>query len=179
MRIISGKHKGRKIPNAIKLPVRPTTDQAKEALFNILENSFYFNNIAVLDLFSGTGNISYEFSSRGCKDIICIDENYRCIKFIKKNIKELDLEINYLQSDCLKFLKGTDKNFDVIFADPPYNYNYYYELKDIIFKREILNENGVLILEHDKSIKFDGKNIDSRKYGNVHFSIFKNNIKDN
>ena len=94
MRIISGKHKGRKIPNAIKLPVRPTTDQAKEALFNILENSFYFNNIAVLDLFSGTGNISYEFSSRGCKDIICIDENYRCIKFIKKNTFPLLLIFN-------------------------------------------------------------------------------------
>ena len=94
MRIISGSHKGRRITAPKGLPVRPTTDMAKEALFNILNNNYYFEDLEVLDLFSGTGNISFEFASRGSKEIVAVDKDYRCIKFIAKMAKELDFNIS-------------------------------------------------------------------------------------
>ena len=94
MRIISGKLKGRRLRAPKNLPVRPTTDMAKEALFNIINNLYYFDSITVIDLFSGTGNISYEFASRGTKNIYAIDANYNCIKYISNTAKELNLEIN-------------------------------------------------------------------------------------
>ena len=91
MRIISGKYKGRKLVAPKKLPVRPTTDMAKEALFNILNNQYYFDEISVLDLFAGTGNISYEFASRGTENITCVDQNYGCIKYINETAELLEL----------------------------------------------------------------------------------------
>ena len=104
MRIISGTHKGRRIIAPKKLPVRPTTDRSKEALFNILQHQYDWSSIRVLDLFSGTGSISYEFASRGVTEIFSVDKNSSCIKFIQHTAEKLDFEINTMQSDALKYL---------------------------------------------------------------------------
>lgn len=172
MRIISGKHKGRKISAPKKLNLRPTTDRAKEALFNILENRYFINEISVLDLFSGSGNISYEFASRGCKEIIAIDKNPSCVEFIQIMSRRLECNITSINSESLRYLDAVSKKFDIIFADPPYNYNHYNKLRKIVKKKNILSTNGLFILEHDNTQKFNGQNIENRKYGNVHFSLF-------
>ena len=172
MRIISGKHKGKKISAPKKLPVRPTTDRAKEAIFNILENRYFLDVISVLDLFSGTGNISYEFGSRGCKKITSVDQNPSCVKFIKETSENLALSIKSINSDCLKYIYSTSEKFDIIFADPPYNYENYDKLKNMIFDQNLLKENGVLILEHNNTTKFKDENVKNKRYGNVYFSIF-------
>ena len=122
MRIISGKHKSRRLKAPKNLPVRPTTDMAKESLFNILNNTYYFDSISVIDLFSGTGNISYEFGSRGTETIYAIDAHFGCIKYINETAKTLDLPINTFKSDVYKFLEKTSIQADVIFADPPYDF---------------------------------------------------------
>ena len=172
MRIISGTHKGRRLIAPNTLPVRPTTDRAKEALFNILENRYYFNEKNVLDLFSGTGNISYEFASRGCKKIVAVDNNYNCANYIEKTTKDLDLNISIIKSDCLQYLKNCKQQFNFIFADPPYNYNQYKELKNIVIDNNLIKKDGCLIIEHDKETTFEEDNMELRKYGTIHFSIF-------
>ena len=172
MRIISGKHKGKKIIAPNYLPVRPTTDRAKEALFNILESRYYFNDKNVLDLFSGTGNISYEFASRGIEKIICVDNNNNCIKFIDSKSEELEINISVIKSDCLEFLKKCRKQFNFIFADPPYNYKNYQVLVEFIKLNNLVKDEGCLIIEHDKNISFEDVNVELRKYGTVNFSIF-------
>ena len=172
MRIISGKHKGKRLIAPKKLPVRPTTDRAKEALFNIFENRYYFDDKTVLDLFSGTGNIGYEFASRGCKEIVAIDNNQNCLNYIKETAKDLNLNISTTQSDCLKYLNTCKQQFDFIFADPPYNYSKYQALKYIIFKKKLVKDDGCLVIEHNKDTVFEGDNIELRKYGEVHFTIF-------
>jgi 16S rRNA G966 N2-methylase RsmD len=151
VRIISGKYKSKRIFAPKDLSIRPTTDIAKEALFNILENRFFLNQKKILDLFSGTGNISYEFASRGCDELTAVDQNYQCVKFINDMSKQ---------------------KFDIIFADPPYNYNYYNKLKKIILDKNLLVKDGCLIIEHNSNTSFDDQDMELRKYGNVHFSIF-------
>lgn len=172
MRIISGTHKGRRLIAPKSLPVRPTTDRAKEALFNILDSRYYFDNKNMLDLFSGTGNIAYEFASRGTEEVTSIDNNYHCINYIEKTAKELNININTIKSDCLTYLKNCKKQYNFIFADPPYNYENYQELKEVIFNNNLVKKDGVLIIEHDKETTFEGDNVELRKYGTVHFSIF-------
>lgn len=172
MRIISGKHKGKRISAPNNLPVRPTTDRAKEALFNILNNRYYFDGKNVLDLFSGTGNISYEFSSRGIDEITSVDSNYNCIKFIETTSKELEVNISTIKSDCLSFLKNCKKQFNFIFADPPYNYDNYSEIVSIIRENNLVKKDGCLIIEHDNTTSFTDNNIELKKYGAVHFSLF-------
>lgn len=172
MRIISGTHKGRRLMAPSSLPVRPTTDRAKEALFNILENRYYFESKNVLDLFSGTGNIAYEFSSRGCEKVLTVDSNYHCVNYIEETAKDLDFNIATIKSDCLQYLKGCKQEFNFIFADPPYNYDDYQELKSLIIENNLIKKDGVLIIEHDKDTEFEGENLEVRKYGTVHFSIF-------
>ena len=172
VRIISGKNKGRLILAPKNLPVRPTTDIAKEALFNILENRYYLDRKKVLDLFSGTGNISLEFASRGCEDITAIDQNFQCTRFISEMAEELSYHINVIQIDCLNFLKKTKVDYDIIFADPPYNFDDYLKLKNKIINRNLVKKDGCLIIEHDANTEFDDKNVENRKYGSVHFSIF-------
>ena len=173
MRIISGHHKGRKIIPPKKLNARPTTDIAKESLFNILHNHYNMNKVSTLDLFSGTGNISYEFGSRGCNNIISIDNNYTATSFINTTSNILSLNIRTIKIDALKYLDSTKETFDIIFADPPYKYEKHQEIVDLINKRKILNKGGMLIIEHDKTTDLQGKDIEKRKYGTVHFSIFK------
>jgi len=174
VRIISGKHKGKIIVAPRNLPVHPTTDMAKEALFNILENRYFLDRKKVLDLFSGTGNIAFEFASRSCEDITAIDQNFQCTKFIKKMAKELDYNIAVKKKDCLDFVQKTKNNFDIIFADPPYNFKHYQQMKDNIFDNNLVIKDGCLIIEHDSSTNFDEENVELRKYGSVHFSIFTN-----
>ena len=123
MRIVSGRLKGRRLKAPKQLPVRPTTDMAKEALFNILNNQYYFDELSVLDLFAGTGNISYEFASRGTAEITAVDNHYGCINFIKTTSQELDIGVNALKSDVFSFLNATTKSYDIVFADPPYDLN--------------------------------------------------------
>ena len=122
MRIVSGTHKSKRIYAPKNLPVRPTTDMAKESLFNILNNDYYFDEIRVLDLFSGTGNISYEFASRGTQQILSVDQNLNCIRFIQKTAEELGFKaITTLKADVFEFVTKHKQEYDVIFADAPYD----------------------------------------------------------
>ncbi|MBA6155210.1 RsmD family RNA methyltransferase [Tenacibaculum sp. S7007] len=177
MRIISGKHKSKRISAPKKLPVRPTTDMAKESLFNIINNLYYFENIAVLDLFAGTGNISYEFASRGTKTIHAVDGHFGCVKFINQTSDELDLDINAYKSDVYKFLEKTMLKSDIIFADPPYDFEeeQFLKIADLIFERELLNEDGILIIEHSKhtDLTQHPKHSYDKRYGGNVFSFFE------
>lgn len=176
MRIISGEYKGKKITAPKKLPVRPTTDMAKEALFNILRNRVHFKDLTVLDLFSGTGNISYEFASRGAGPVTAVDENYECVKFIKKTAEELDMDIRPVKSDVYKYLEKAGTRSDIVFADPPYDFDdlRFKGIAERVFKKEILNSDGILIIEHSKHTDLSALEhfSESRRYGNSVFSFF-------
>jgi len=178
MRIISGVHKGKRIIAPKKLPVRPTTDMAKEALFNILNNQYHFEGLRVLDLFAGTGNISYEFASRGVTDIYCIDSNVGCVKFIESISRQMELGIRVRKMDVFKFLEQTSSTFDLIFADPPYDLSVdlFSKIHQLVFDKKLLNPDGTLILEHSKRMDLSGlTNFTSkRKYGSSVFSFFEN-----
>ncbi|APY12283.1 16S rRNA (guanine(966)-N(2))-methyltransferase RsmD [Seonamhaeicola sp. S2-3] len=177
MRIISGTYKRRKIVAPKNLPVRPTTDMAKESLFNILNNSYYFEDISVLDLFAGTGNISYEFASRGTTNIVSVDENFNCIKFINKTAASFEMPIQTIKSDVFKFLEKTKMQSDIIFADPPYNFTteQFLTISDYVFNNNLLLNDGVLIIEHSKHTDLSNHvNFDySKSYGGNTFSFFK------
>ncbi len=177
MRIISGTHKGRRLIAPNTLPVRPTTDFAKEALFNILQNTYYFNEISVLDLYAGTGNISYEFASRGVEKIVAIDAHHGCVKYIKKTAEELDFPIDTVKSDVIKYLSAISLKFDIIFADPPYSFEVE-EFENIIgkiFQNELKNSNGIVIIEHSKNTDLSHlpQFKELRKYGGSVFSFFQ------
>ncbi len=177
MRIISGTSKGKRITAPKKLPVRPTTDIAKEGLFNVLNNHYYFSEISILDLFSGTGNISYEFASRGTKEITSVDGNYGCAKFIEKISKELDFPINTIKSDVYTYLEKVKQSHDIIFADPPYAFEKenFEKIAELVFSNELLKEDGLLIIEHSKhtSLKDHPRFSYSKKYGGSVFSFFE------
>ena len=177
MRIIRGKYKTRRYKIPKNLPSRPTTDFAKEGLFNILENQLYLENLNILDLCSGTGNISVEFLSREAGILTSVDQNYNCVKHLSKIVKELgcEKEITIIKSDIIKFLERCSSTFDIIFADPPYAYQEHKKILETILERHLLKENGILIIEHGKET--DLSSITQfeflRKYGNVCFSFFK------
>lgn len=177
MRIISGKHKGKRLSAPKNLPVRPTTDMAKEALFNILNNLYYFDGISVIDLFAGTGNISYEFASRGCENITAVDAHYACIKFINTTAQQLDIEIDTFKSDVYSFLEKRMAKATVIFADPPYDFEkeQFEKIVTLTFENKLLEEQGVLIVEHSKHTDLsDNEHFSySKKYGGNMFSFFE------
>uniref|UniRef100_UPI00404B1988 RsmD family RNA methyltransferase n=2 Tax=Flavobacterium sp. TaxID=239 RepID=UPI00404B1988 len=177
MRIVSGTHKSRKITAPKNLPVRPTTDLAKEALFNILNNQFNFSEISVLDLFSGTGNISYEFASRGSKNIIAVDAHYGCVQFIKKTAETFGMEMDVYKSDVFAYLERNKKTFDLIFADPPYDLKQedFERIVHLNFENKNLNEEGLLIIEHAKqtSLAHLKQYSYQKNYGNSVFSFFE------
>jgi 16S rRNA (guanine(966)-N(2))-methyltransferase RsmD len=177
MRIISGQYKGRRISAPKKLPVRPTTDMAKEALFNILNNQYYFDELSILDLFSGTGNISYEFASRGTADITCVDDNFGCIKFINETSEALGMNLRTIKSDVYKYLENTNKQSTIIFADPPYGFSdeQFSKIPELVFQNNLLVDNGFLIIEHSKHTKLDSlDNFSfSKSYGGNTFSFFE------
>lgn len=175
MRIIGGKYARRVIKPPKNLPVRPTTDLAKESLFNILNNRFDFNDKTALDLFSGTGALSYELSSRGCKEVIAVEQNFQCLKFINKTADDFGITtIKVVRYDAFRFLKTTPKKFDFIFADPPYALPNIPEISEMVFANELLNENGWMVIEHPKEIDFSSQEyfFEHRKYGQVNFSFF-------
>jgi len=177
MRVISGQFKGRRIMAPKSLPVRPTTDMAKEALFNILNNQYYFDDISVLDLFAGTGNISYEFASRGTEKITAVDSNLGCIKFINQTSEEFEMPIETIRSDVYKYLEKVKSKFTIIFADPPYDLsiNYFLQIPEVVFQNDLLEEDGLLIIEHSKHMNLSGHDRynESRYYGGSVFSFFK------
>jgi 16S rRNA (guanine966-N2)-methyltransferase len=176
MRIISGKHKGRHLIAPKNLPVRPTKDMAKEALFNILNNQYYFADIKVLDLFAGTGNISYEFASRGVAAVTAVDMDMGCIGYINKVSTQLELGIEALKNDVFSFLTKNTGQFDVIFADPFYDMDEadFARIPERVFANNMLLADGVLVIEHSKRMNLDHlPNFqNSRKYGGSVFSFF-------
>lgn len=177
MRIISGSHKGKQIFPDKDFTARPTTDFAKESLFNVLGNYIDLENIRVLDLFSGTGSISYEFASRGAKDIISIEQNYRHFAFIKHMARELGFkQIKIFKTDAfLACRKLQGQKFDLVFADPPYRSDRIEEIPSAIFGNELLQEGGIAIIEHPSSIDFSAhpRFTEHRQYGSVNFSFFR------
>jgi len=177
MRIIAGKHKGRTINLPKWFHQRPTTDFAKEALFSILDNWYYFDQIRVLDLFSGSGSISYEFASRGTKDITIVEKNPKYADFIRKQTGELfgdEVFFGIIKADAFEFVQSRKLDYDVIFADPPYKLEEVSKLPDLIFDNPTFPEESVFILEHSQNHNFEAHPyfFDHRKYGNVHFSFF-------
>ncbi len=175
MRIISGAHRGLKINAPVKLPVRPTTDMAKEALFNILEKKYTLSNLSVLDLFAGTGNISYEFLSRGVNKLRAVDRSYDCVKFIQETNKKLNFTAEVIKADVFKFLKNEQEKYDLIFADPPYDLNNIPEIIHWVQTNQLLNEQGLLVIEHASMQNLSSYKgfVESRKYGNSTFSFFQ------
>lgn len=179
MRIISGTHGGRRINPPAKMPfTRPTTDVAKEGLFNILKNNLAFEELKVLDLFGGTGCISYELSSRGAPDITIVEKDPQMAEFIRKTASELKLEnFNVVKSDVFKFMEACSEQFDFIFAGPPYALTSIDELPRLVFEKNLLKPGGWFILEHTP--RNDYKQFPhyktERNYGTTIFSIFINN----
>ena len=176
MRIIHGKYKSKRIVAPNNLPVRPTTDMAKEGLFNVIDNEFHIDNLVVLDLFAGTGNISYEFSSRGAKSVTSVDINYNCIKFIKNTARELGFDqMHIIKSDVLKYVNTSKTTFRLIFADPPYGMDGQNELFESIMAGNLLEERGWLIIEHDSHHSFENLTgfKQQRRYGSVNFTILE------
>ncbi|TNE55947.1 MAG: methyltransferase domain-containing protein [Bacteroidetes bacterium] len=178
MRIIRGKLKSRRFSPPKKFPSRPTTDFAKEGLFNMLENQWDLasGQLEILDLCAGTGNISLEFASREAGHIEAVDSNYHCVKFIQQMIRENGLEevIQVYKADIRDFVRRSTKSYDLIFADPPYAASFYEELRDNILEGNLLKPEGMCIIEHGKQsdLSQHPKYQQTRKFGNVHFSFF-------
>jgi len=176
MRIIGGKLKGIRISPPPNLPVRPTTDMAKEALFNILNNQYDFEELRVLDLFSGTGSLSLEFASRGCMEIVSVDKNTGCYNFLKNTAQQHGLtNIKAYKADVFKFLEQETEKFDLIFADPPFDIPQIPLIPEVVFRKKLLSPNGLLIVEHPTVKRLDKHPnfVEQRKYGYSSFSFFE------
>ena len=176
MRIVSGKYKSRRfdVPHSFK--ARPTTDFAKENLFNVLSNLIDFEDITALDLFSGTGSIAFELLSRGCSAVVCVEKDPAHHTFIRKVQNELkDNHLTAIKGDVFKFLKTGRQSFDFIFADPPYALKELPLVPPLILSGNLLNDNGIFVMEHSKEYDFSELPhfLQKRVYGSVHFSLFK------
>ncbi len=175
MRIISGKYKGRRIHPPTNFRARPTTDFARESLFNILNNYFDFEGLEVLDLFAGTGSIGFEFASRGARHVEMIDKNFIHAEFMKETARSMGMEnVRIIKSDVFRYIEKQPATFDIVFADPPYDLENFEEVPVRILESHLLSEGGWFILEHSKSHSFShlpGYS-DHRNYGSVNFSIF-------
>ncbi len=175
MRIISGSLARRKISPPKNFELRPTTDVAKEGLFNILNNKIFFDEVAVLDLFSGTGSISFEFISRGAVSVTSVENNYKHFKFINEVKTNLSLDnLIAIKADVFKFLQINKTTYNIIFADPPYDMGNLMDLPGLIFQGSHLADDGIFILEHSGDIIFANhpQLKETRNYGKVHFSFF-------
>lgn len=176
MRIIGGKYRGRIIKLGKHFKHRPTTDIAKESLFNILQNQVDFEELHVLDLFAGTGSISLEFASRGSQRVVAVELNFRHYQLIRDTLNELgETNITPVKADAFKYSKKTTESFDVVFADPPYTLENFHEIPDLVFCHNLLKPDGIFILEHAKTHDFSTRKeyIETRQYGSVHFSFFR------
>jgi 16S rRNA (guanine966-N2)-methyltransferase len=179
LRIIGGKYKGRRIQPPSNFNARPTTDFAREGLFNVLNNRIDFESVTVLDLFSGTGSISYEFASRGAAAIHLIEKDMRHISGIKRIIRELNFEnIKAIHIDVKAFLKTCTAKYDVVFADPPYDLTWLKDLPDLVSGSGVIKEDGFFILEHPKGLNFKDHDLffEHRNYGGVNFSFFRHKV---
>lgn len=157
--------------------MRPTTDMSKESLFNILNNHFDFDGLRVLDLFSGTGNISYEFGSRGAQQIVSVDADFGCVKFIKQTAAEFDFPITAIKSNVFGFLEKASGEYDIIFADPPYDMAQqdFEKIVQLVFEKELLSDEGMMVIEHSKYTEMDKlPNFSFQKnYGGSRFTFFE------
>lgn len=175
MRIIAGELRGRRLHPPTNLPVRPTTDLARESLFNILRNKVDFEEISTLDLFTGTGSISFEFISRGVKQAMAVDADQHCIDFIKQAAKEFEIDNLFaMRSDAFIFLGRSQMSFDLVFADPPYDLKQFDIIPNLVLK-SFVKPGGLFILEHAKehSFKEHPLFIEQRNYGKVNFTFFQ------
>ncbi|MBI2258690.1 MAG: 16S rRNA (guanine(966)-N(2))-methyltransferase RsmD [Flavobacteriia bacterium] len=177
MRIIRGILKGKRFTAPKSFPSRPTTDFAKEGLFNMLESRIEINNLHILDLCAGTGNITFEFCSREAKHVVSVDQNASCASYIFKNVEQFQIQdkVKVIKSEVRSFLKKWDYTYDLIFFDPPYESTFYEECISLIFTKKLLKENGLLIVEHNNKKDFSSfpNWIECRSFGNVYFSFFK------
>jgi 16S rRNA (guanine(966)-N(2))-methyltransferase RsmD len=175
MRIVSGTHRGRNITPPKNFSARPTTDFAKVALFNIISVNFDVEELTVLDLFSGTGGISYEFASRGAKSIDSVEADYRHHAFIKQTAELLGFaQMHCYKQNVFSYLAGCTKKYSLIFADPPYELVGIEKIPTLVFEKQLLSCGGWLILEHSKGKNFSALPYfrEHRSYGSVNFSIF-------
>ncbi len=176
MRIVSGLYRGRTINPPKNFKARPTTDFAKEALFNILVNYFDFEEIEALDLFSGTGSMGYEFASRGAASVEMVEKSFVHSEFIRKTLQEIGIsKARIIKSDAFIYIERMSRPFDIIFADPPYDMENIKTLPDKVLESKLMKENAWFILEHGSSVTFSDHPacFDHRNYGSVHFSFFK------
>ncbi|WP_257656451.1 16S rRNA (guanine(966)-N(2))-methyltransferase RsmD [Parapedobacter lycopersici] len=176
MRIIGGTHGGLRLHPPTSLPVRPTTDLAKEALFNILQHQLDFTDLHALDLFAGTGNITFELASRGAMDVTAVDIHFKCVQYIAATAKKIQLPgIRAIKADVLRFLVKCEDTFDFIFIDPPYDLPQLPQLPQLVLERNLLREQGLLILEHPSTRQIPAHPAlsDTRKYGYSSFSFYK------
>ena len=176
MRIISGTYGGRRWSPPKNIPARPTTDFAKESLFNLLNNRMDFEGIDVLDLFAGTGGIGLECISRGAREVTAVEIAHVQQNWIISCCKQLGIRnLSVIRGDVFKFLSACRTKYDLIFADPPYALEELPALPDLILKQEILKEYGWLVIEHGKDTDFTShpQHVETRSYGSVHFSFFQ------
>lgn len=177
MRIIGGKFKGRRFtPPADHWPTRPTTDYAKEALFNILNNRLDFESVKVLDLFGGTGSHSYEFISRGCEEVTYVDKFPPAVQFVRKTAETLQITpfLKIFQMDVFRFIESTTAQYDYIFAGPPYALPTIDTIPDLIFAKNLLLPEGIFVLEHNPHHGFQEHPhfTEMRSYGKTLLSFF-------
>ncbi len=176
MRIITGIYKGRRFDVPRSFKARPTTDFAKENIFNVLNAYIDFEGASALDLFSGTGSISMELVSRGCSQVVSVEADRDHHSFIRSCLKKLDTDVCIpLRGDVFRFLRSCHAQYDFIFADPPYALDKIKEIPSIIFTKDLLKPEGIFVLEHGKDEDFstDPHFVGHRAYGSVNFSIFK------
>lgn len=177
MRIVSGELRGRRFDPPESFDARPTTDFAKENIFNVLANIIDFEDVKVLDLFAGSGSISYEFASRGCTDVTSVERNKIHHRFIVKTAQQFGIAdaLHVINGDALKFIKGTTDTYDLIFADPPYAMPEVDQLPDLVINRGLIRPEGFFILEHSGAGRFNKHpNFwQTRAYGKVNFTFFK------
>lgn len=181
MRIIAGKLRGRRLNPPQSLPVRPTTDMARESLFNILNNYVDYEECSVLDLFAGTGAMSLEFVSRGVRDVTAIDINSQCVDFIKQSANQFAVSnLRVVRADVFDLLKRANRSFDIVFADPPYAIEGLASLPDLVFAKDLLTEDGMFILEHPREYQFDEHPHfwQHRNYGKVNFTFFASKLDE-
>lgn len=181
MRIIAGSLRGRRLEPPQNLPVRPTTDMARESLFNILNNYVDYEECAVMDLFAGTGAVSFEFVSRGAREVTAIDINAQCIDFIKRSAERMNVgNLHAVRADVFDLLKRANRRFDIVFADPPYALEILPTLPDMIFDRGVLTDDGIFVLEHPREFSFEEHPHfwQHRAYGKVNFTFFANKLDE-
>ena len=179
MRIIAGTLRGRRLNPPQNLPVRPTTDMARESLFNILNNYVDYEECAVMDLFAGTGAVSLEFVSRGAREVTAIDINQQCTDFIKQSASRLGINnLHVVRADVFDLLKRANRRFDIVFADPPYALEQLAQLPDLVFERQLLTDDGIFVLEHPREYSFEEHPHfwQHRNYGKVNFTFFANQL---